>query len=151
MFEHLFREFLPLKDAMYNDLYTITMQVVGGLLIAIPFCVIGLACIFLSDLEEHRDRKRIALTKLFGFFLISCGISRIINVLCVWHNYANIAAYIQILTGLLAVLATGLIPIIVKNIIKAKRLSDIHQGLSNTNKKIDDLKEMTEKLNNDNK
>lgn len=149
MFKHFFKEYLPLQEAMYNDQYAIYLNIIGGLLIAVPFLIIGIICIYYAGKGEASIRRKILTTKLFGFFLVSCALARVIDVLCIWHQYAIINGYVKILTGLIALFAIFLIPSVIREGMHSGKISDIKNGLERTNQSLDELKQITEKISND--
>ena len=144
MFDIL-KEF-PNRSEIY-DSFTLWLNVIGGLSIAATFCTIGV--IFLVRAYKSRgkfSRLRVRVTNLFGYFLLSCGLSRVIDVLCSWHNLAILNGYIKLLTGILAFIAIYQIPSLLKGSKMIEEMSDVKEQLKRTNENLDQVKDISNKL-----
>lgn len=144
----VFKEFISHEGAYNGDINALILNVVGGILIAITFFVVGIVYIFLSKKEignvTSKRRKRLA--TLFGLFLISCSFSRAISVLCIWHNYAILDGWVKVITGLLAFFAIIYIPKTIKEVLSSKKLEEAHDMLQKTQQDLNEVKQLTEKL-----
>ncbi len=145
MFKHLFKEF-PAFGERIGDTNVIAIHVIGGILISITFIFIGLLCLYPKIKDPRMTRMRLLMTKMFGFFLISCGMSRILDTLALWHNYAYITGYIKILTGLLALIAIAYIPAVVKEILTNEALIKVDKQLTETSQRLEEVQNISEKL-----
>lgn len=148
MLNWLFKKFPAYADRI-PDSGTLTLNVTGNALIAIPFIIIGLLCIVMADdssRQPPKTKQGVIITQLFGYFLICCGISRIVDLICIWHNYANLAGCIRILTGLIALGALIYIPIVIRESMKAPNIQEIDSKLAETKEKLTIIENLTKKL-----
>jgi len=145
-FEHLFTLYPSYAETLHNDPYAIWVNAIGGIMISIPFIIVGLMCIIMAGTDPKYTRRRIVLTKLFGYFIFCCGLSRLIDTYCIWHNYAIIAGYAKNLTGILAWLAIVYTPAVIRETLKIRTLEQVDESLKQTNIKIDKLKELGDKI-----
>jgi hypothetical protein len=153
MFEHLFREFPTISNVVNDAGYMVLLQTVGNGLVAVTFFTIGLMCIIMAKFSpegETKTKSRIIMTQLFGLFLISCSFSRAIAVLCLYHNYAYVNGYVSVLTGLLSMFALLYIPRVIKEANYRKSVIELEKNLKDTNKNIEDLKEIVGRINPEN-
>ncbi len=116
VFDYLFKEFPPLTT-VYEGLDTITLHFLGGLLIMSAFIITGLIFILLSKrttVEKIAIQERRKVAKFIGWALVCCGVARGLDVIALWHNYANIIGIIKIVTGIVAYGALFYIPRILR-------------------------------------
>ena len=148
MFRKLFRLYEPYGTSVNHDSNVLIPNTIGGALIAVSFISIGILCIILSKkdyvLVGNVYRGRIA--QLFGFFLLTCGFSRAMDVLGLWYNYALINAYLKCLTGLVSFLTVLYTPKFIKKLQKNNDFSLVKQQMSETSERVDKLKEVADKL-----
>lgn len=142
----IFKEFLPLKEIYGNDQFALWLNVIGGALIGITFLVVGIMCTAMARIGDGAAKKRVILTKMFGYFLISCSLSRFITVLCTWHDLAILDGWIKMLTGLLATIAIIYLPSAIKESISHRILEKTAQSLEETKKDILELKKIYNKV-----
>lgn len=142
----MFAQYMPVRETLNNEGTLMWTHTLGGLLITITFIVLGLLFFLVAKKTTERNSafgKRMVMSKLFGTFLIFCGVSRGFDVLCIWYNYAYIAAYFKLLTGITSVAALLYIPVVVKAIKETHTINQISTSLDETNRKIDKLTEIT--------
>lgn len=148
-FKNLFREYEPLKNAMYEDSYAIWINFVGGCLITITFLAIGLTSVLFSKRSTENSvakKQRIVVGKLIGWSLIVCGLARMLDVLCIWHNFALLNGYIKNITGIIGMITLGYIPYVVRLIRRHSTIEEVKQTMIETNEKIEKLKEISTRI-----
>ena len=145
MFEYLFKEYTSYSQRV-TDSHVIFLHILGGAFIAITFAIIGILCIVTGDLDQ-KSKKRSRLAKMFGLFLISCATSRTVDLIAIWHNYAVIAGYVKILTGLLATITLFAIPSAIREIRMLPTIKEVDDKLQETKDKMDKVQEISDKLN----
>lgn len=136
------KQYVPIKDTMYNDDVLLRIHYLSGALISLTFIMIGILCILLSKKNIQKNTayfKMVVMSRAFGFFLLTCGLSRGIEVISLWYNYSYICGIIKSITGLSALFALLYIPVVSKAIKEAKTLEEIEKSLKDTNKKLDKL------------
>ena len=142
MFKYLFKEYAP-YSLLYPSPVDQTLIIIGGILIAIPFFTIGIMCVILAGRNPKDLRSKVVLTKIFGYFLVSCALSRALGIFALWHNYARFISYINILTGLLAFLAIAIIPAVVREGLKERKLEQVEQSLADTKNQLDKIEQIS--------
>lgn len=147
--DRLFTLYTPIKDTFNGDTTAMTFDLFGGFLIAITFSTIGIICLSLagSDKAEVAYNERKSLTKLFGAFLLFCGVSRFINEISLWYNYAFIHAIVKDITGLTALVALFYLPVVIKKIKEARSINDLDDSVKKANEKLKIVSEIGSKLN----
>jgi hypothetical protein len=146
MFKHIFKEFPAFEELIGDNGYALTLHIIGGTLIAITFIFIGFICIYPPITDPTKTRKSLLITKMFGFFLISCGLSRGLDTVAIWHNYAILTGYIKVLTGLLALLTIVYIPAVIKDAMKDRNLDNVTEKLQETNQRLGEVQQISETL-----
>jgi len=148
----IFHEYGPGAATYNHDPFVTALNAVGGVLIAITFFIIGFICASLAgtDAQSLNDQssKRILLTRLFGWFLISCAVSRALGVVAIWHNFAMLNGIVQLVTGGISLFAVFIIPATIKESLKQRTLEEVEQKLRHTSDKLEKVKEISEKLEN---
>lgn len=133
------------------DSFTFWLNALGGFSISLSFILIGILFIIRAKKAEKEkySRTRVRVTVLFGWFLVSCALSRAIDVLCMWHNFPVLSGYAKLLTGILAFIAIYYIPSLLKEASIADSLKVVKEELHETRKGLGKLQELTEKLEKD--
>jgi hypothetical protein len=102
----------------------LAMQVISNSLIAIAYFLIPFALIYF--IQKRKDMVFKLVFILFGVFIVSCGITHIMDIVVIWHPYYFLDSYIRILTAIASILtAIALVPLIPKaiNLPSPSRLS----------------------------
>lgn len=144
----LFEQFGNGSSLYGGDKFVIWLNIAGLALIALTFMAIGILCVFLADTPQDppKTRKGILFTKLFGYFLICCALSRLVDMVSFWYNYPIFNGWLRILTGSLAGIAIFMIPSIVKETKEQMMYKDASKKLDHTNKKLEEVQELSKKL-----
>jgi multisubunit Na+/H+ antiporter MnhG subunit len=141
----IIKEYVPIKDTIFNDPALLTWTFIGTLLIAVTFSIIGFICIIKANIpgDSYAIKKRKILTQLFGIFILSCGISRFLSVMALWYNYAILRSIVDVITGIISLFALIYTPLVIKEIKKASTIEQVKQSLHETQDKIDNLQNLT--------
>lgn len=142
----LFKEYPPTEIVMKGDNLALTLNELGGGIMAFGFLVLGILCLRMAGTIHPPSFNRSTLTKLFGWFLISAAITRGFDVLAYWHNYAMLRGVLKIISGGFSLGAIVLLPTVVKEILRYKNLMDIEGKLKKTQDKLKAVKEISNKL-----
>lgn len=146
--KHIFKQYPSVIDSYEGDSITMILSITGALEIAIFFIVLGLVGIFAlkrtMPKEAYKERSRITL--LFCLAVFFCGVSRMFDVVAVWHNYALLNAIFRNITGILSLLTIGYLPFVVKAVNNIRTLQDVKESLTKTNEKVERLTTISEKL-----
>ena len=129
------------------DSFTLWLNVAGGLSIALSFIILGL--IFIIRTRQAKGtftRLRVKVSSLIGWFLLSCGMSRAIDVLCLWDNLAILSGYIKLLTGVLASLTIYYLPALLKEASTHEVMQNVKEELKKTQETMNQVKDISEKL-----
>lgn len=143
----IFKEFVSHLDSYQGDPHALILNVIGGLLVAFTFFSIGTVCAVLAN-KGSQGKNRHRITTMFGLFLISCSLSRLISVLCIFHNYAILDGWIKILTGILALLTIVYLPRTIKEMLEERALSETLNMLKKTKEDLNKVQELSEKMDN---
>lgn len=143
----IFKEFESLQNTYGGDVYALSLNVIGGLLIAVTFIGIGAICLALARFRDGATRKSVIITKMFGLFLMSCGFARVVSVLCTWHNLALLDGWMKILTGSLALIALLYLPSVIRESLSRKSLDEASKILHETKQNLTEIKKINERLN----
>lgn len=148
MFQWLFKEFANPRTVI--DESTVILHVIGGVLISISFLAIGLMCLTMAGHANPNapivSRKRVILTRMFGLFLMSCGFSRVVEILCYFHNFSNMNAVMKVVTGIIAMAAMFYIPSVVKESLTVHTVDHLEQEMDKVKKDMAEVKKISEKL-----
>lgn len=144
----LFREYTPIKQTFNGDNTTMWLDVAGSIGIGIAFLVFGLLIISFSTkpLDDVKFKTRIIVSKFFGWALIACAFARFITADSVWVNYALFHALVKDITAILGFIALGLTPSVLRKLKEYKSINQVHQTLIQTQKKLEEVKEISKKL-----
>lgn len=140
----IFKEFMSHLQSYEGDVYALMLNVAGGILIGITFLTIGVFYVVFSNKEKSILKKRVG--TIFGLFFISCAFSRLLSVLCTWHNYAILDGWIKIVTGLLALFAIVYLPAIIKQEKSEQKLIEAQEALQKTQQDLHEVRKLSEKL-----
>lgn len=138
----------PIGETYGSDTTLLWLHAISGFLIAITFCIIGSLCLALGKKNIERNSaytKRVIMTRLFGLFLFTCGLSRGVDAFCLWWNLGYFSAIFKLATGIAAFFAILYIPVVAKAIQETRTIEEVQQSLKDTNKKIDKLEEIKQK------
>lgn len=142
---HFVQKFVPINDTYLGDNFLIWSHTIAGIVIAVTFAIIGALCIHGAGKNIEKNsayNQRITMTRLFGLFLVACGISRGIDVVCLFYNYAYLSFLAKAATAAASTFAIAYIPIVFKAIRESKTLEEVSHTLKDTNEKIDKLTDL---------
>lgn len=138
LYDYVFHVYPPIKNSMEGDHFVITLHTIGGCLIAVTFLIWGLTCVIHAFRSAQANKKaRVRVTYLFGTFLILCSLSRLVEVMCMWHALQVINAVLKVCTGGISAIALFYLPHAVRFWIRNRTIEEVHQEVEETNKKID--------------
>lgn len=145
---NVFKEYIPLREAMYNDYNIILLNSIGLTMSGIFFFVIGFLCLFLGGRFTPKEarRQRLVITYALGVSMIICGIGRFFNAYSIWHHYAILTGYLSLLTGTSLFVALTYIPYTMKMINKQRTIDDVSKTLEETKQSVQELKNLTERM-----
>jgi hypothetical protein len=118
---------------------------IGGIMMAMSFIVIGIVCLSYAKFIKEPYRKK--MSYLFGVFILFSGISRGIGVLTQWHDLDLLNGILKTISGLAGMITMFLIPKSIRELAKVQTIEETHREMMDTQKKVDTLTEIAEKLN----
>jgi uncharacterized membrane protein len=125
--------------------FELWLNVIGGVGILIGMIIAGM--IFLARASksgpEEFSKRRVRLTRIFGWALIACAFSRGIDVICLWTNMPILAGYAKNLTWILLAIMIYSLPALFKETNSHEEIKRIRQEMQKTNEQ---MKEIGEKL-----
>lgn len=145
MFE-IFREYIGYRVVYENDPNAFMLNLIGGILITITFFIFGMMALLIKPEDSHISKRRIAMTRLMGYFMVACAISRVVGVIAIWHNYAILDGWMKILTGVLCLAEIAMIPSLFKERRRESMLKETKATLEDTMKSLHQVKTISEKL-----
>lgn len=104
-------------------------------------------CIILSS-KSKQGKTRQRLTTLFGLFLVACSFSRLLSILCIWHNYAILDGWVKIFTGVIALFAIAYMPRAIKEAMEQRALEETTAILQKTKEDLHEVRKLSEKIDN---
>lgn len=146
IFQYLFQEASSFKDRMGADNHILWLHIIGGFLIGITFSILGIICLFPKYKNKYNTKKSVILTHLFGYFLLSCGLSRIMDTIGIWHNYVVITGIIKLMTGFLALGSILYMPKVIKEALDQGMITK--EDLETVSAKMDNIKQISDNLEN---
>lgn len=143
MWENIFKDYKSIVE-IAADKPLQTWLTIGKTMVCVVFTPIGLLCLFKSRKEKDRygDQKKQYLSKLFGLFLVFCGISRGLGAISFYHYFAWLDAIFSILAGSVGAVALFYIPFVMRAIDQDITLFKLNNKINTTSKKLDEVKEL---------
>lgn len=120
------------------------LNVIGGCEMAVSFTVLGLFTILHSKNASKPYRKK--LSQLFGFFILTSGISRCIGVFIDYPDPHVINGSIKVISGTLGIIAMFSLPKVIKEFARVKTIEETNERVDKTQKAVDTLSEAVEKI-----
>ncbi len=148
LFDYIFHQADPIPKLVTDDHATVAINVIGDCGVFVFFLIFAAMCFILSKnatpKEAYLQRRR--LTNMLGTAIMFCALSRGLNVLAYYHNYYFLNGIFKCLAFIFAMATLLYIPYLLKAIKNARTLDQVHKDMKNTDEKVQQLQEITEKI-----
>jgi hypothetical protein len=138
--KEIFKLYPPYNVAVGDDSIALYLNAFGSFLIGMSFVIIGIICIVKAD-SPDKGKHRKHLAKMFGIFILTCGLSRFVELLSLWYNYACINGILKICTGIVSCITLCYVPKVINEIKHSASMDSVKHQLEETSEKIEQLKQ----------
>lgn len=143
---NIFKQYGSYSSTYNNEWWPLVLNAIGGAWIGMAYIATGVICITFSNINKLYPRKRILVTKIFGWSLIACGFSRGIEVLCLWDNLAIFSGIIKNIVGGLQTFVLFYMPFVIREALSQNTINEVKSTLKETQRKIDTVQEMGDRI-----
>lgn len=154
IFKWLFKEYPKLEYTFSGEKWAMIFDMIGGYSIALSFLTMGM--VFIWKAVEGKPDKTLAaykerriLSQVLGLSLFFCGTARVLTELSIYHSYLHIHIIIKIISGFFGLVALGYTPLILRRMRQAKTMEEVTKTMEQTKEKLETIKQLNEKLNED--
>jgi hypothetical protein len=140
----MFKRYTPFTETFGADPQVINLKMVGMIMVIIAFLCMGVYSLVMSSQVVPKQRR--TMSYIFGAALITIAFACTFQVVGVWVNFAKFDAYLWILAGIISMGALVYLPWLAKATVVAKTIHEANVKLEENIHKLDQVKEIGEKV-----
>lgn len=140
------KEFTSMSEVYNHDPTLINQALVSGIGIFLFFLLIGIMFVALAGKGPLSTGKKTTLTVFIGISFIVCAISRGLEVLALWHNYAYLITLFKDATCIFAAVSSAMLPSVIVQVRQQRTLEDVHRSMEKTAAKLEEVKQISLEL-----